>query len=123
MKLNESILETIKVKLGLNPDYDEAFDVNLVTSINTAFERLYTLGIGPQDKPFRIEDGDSKWTDFIEAENFIDSVIDYIYFKVKLMFDLPATSFAIEAVKNQIGELEFLFLCKADELKKEEETN
>jgi hypothetical protein len=120
MKLNESILETIKVKLGLNPDYDEAFDVNLVTSINTAFERLYTLGIGPQDKPFRIEDGDSKWTDFIEAENFIDSVIDYIYFKVKLMFDLPATSFAIEAVKNQIGELEFLFLCKADELKKEE---
>lgn len=120
MKLNESILETIKVKLGLNPDYDEAFDVNLITSINTAFERLYTLGIGPQDKPFRIEDGDSKWTDFIEAENFIDSVIDYIYFKVKLMFDLPATSFAIEAVKNQIGELEFLFLCKADELKKEE---
>ena len=120
MKLNESILETIKVKLGLNPDYDEAFDVNLVTSINTAFERLYTLGIGPQDKPFRIEDGDSKWTDFIEAENFIDSVIDYIYFKVKLMFDLPATSFAIEAIKNQIGELEFLFLCKADELKKEE---
>ena len=120
MKLNESILETIKVKLGLNPDYDEAFDVNLVTSINTAFERLYTLGIGPQDKPFRIEDGDSKWTDFIEAENFIDSVIDYIYFKVKLMFDLPATSFTIEAVKNQIGELEFLFLCKADELKKEE---
>lgn len=120
MKLNESILETIKVKLGLNPDYDEAFDVNLVTSINTAFERLYTLGIGPQDKPFRIEDGDSKWADFIEAENFIDSVIDYIYFKVKLMFDLPATSFAIEAVKNQIGELEFLFLCKADELKKEE---
>jgi len=120
MKLNESILETIKVKLGLNPDYDEAFDVNLVTSINTAFERLYTLGIGPQDKPFRIEDGDSKWTDFIDAENFIDSVIDYIYFKVKLMFDLPATSFAIEAVKNQIGELEFLFLCKADELKKEE---
>lgn len=120
MKLNESILETIKVKLGLNPDYDEAFDVNLVTSINTAFERLYTLGIGPQDKPFRIEDGDSKWTDFIDAENFIDSVIDYIYFKVKLMFDLPATSFAIEAIKNQIGELEFLFLCKADELKKEE---
>lgn len=120
MILEDSILETIKVKLGLNPDYDEAFDINLVTCINTAFERLFTLGIGPQEKAFRIEDGNSKWTDFLETDKFIDSVIDYIYFKVKLMFDIPATSFAIEAIKNQINELEFLFIVQADDLKKED---
>jgi hypothetical protein len=117
----DSILNTIKIKLGLNPDYDTAFDNNIIPSINSAFVRLQTLGIGPQEgAPFHITGSNETWDDFFGSDDQIDMVIDYVYLKTKLSFDIPSTSFVIEAYKHQIEEMEFIFIVLTTDKKKKE---
>lgn len=115
MSNTDSILDTIKIKIGINPDYDDAFDVHIITNINTAFERLKYLGIGP-DNGFRITGSTETWDMYLTNDEFIDSVIDYISMKVKMLFAPPETSFGIEAIKEQLSELEFFFKVKSDEI-------
>lgn len=115
MSNTDSILNTIKIKVGINPDYDDAFDTHIITNINTVFERLKSLGIGP-DNGFRITGDTETWDMYLTNDEFIDSVIDYISMKVKMLFAPPETSFGIEAVKEQLSELEFLFKIKSDEI-------
>ena len=115
MSNTDSILDTIKIKIGINPDYDDAFDVHIITNINTAFERLKYLGIGP-DNGFRITGSTETWDMYLTNDEFIDSVIDYISMKVKMLFAPPETSFGIEAIKEQLSELEFFLKIKSDEI-------
>lgn len=115
MSNTDSILDTIKIKIGINPDYDDAFDVHIITSINTTFERLKYLGIGPENG-FRITGSTETWDMYLTNDEFIDSVIDYISMKVKMLFAPPETSFGIEAIKEQLSELEFFFKVKSDEI-------
>lgn len=115
MSNTDSILDTIKIKIGINPDYDDAFDVHIITNINTIFERLKYLGIGP-DNGFRITGSTETWDMYLTNDEFIDSVIDYISMKVKMLFAPPETSFGIEAIKEQLSELEFFLKIKSDEI-------
>lgn len=115
MSNTDSILDTIKTKIGINPDYDDAFDVHIITNINTTFERLKYLGIGP-DNGFRITGSTETWDMYLTNDEFIDSVIDYISMKVKMLFAPPETSFGIEAIKEQLSELEFFLKIKSDEI-------
>lgn len=111
----DSILDTVKLKVGINPDYDDAFDIHLITNINTTFDRLKYLGIGPENG-FRITGSTETWDMYLTDGEFIDSVIDYICMKVKMLFAQPETSFGIEAVKEQINEIEFFLKVKSDEI-------
>ena len=115
MSNTDSILDTVKLKIGINPDYDDAFDVHIITNINTTFERLKYLGIGPENG-FRITGSTETWDMYLTNDEFIDSVIDYVCMKVKMLFAAPETSFGIEAMKEQISELEFFFKLKSDEI-------
>lgn len=115
MSNTDSILDTIKIKIGINPDYDDAFDVHIITNINTTFERLKYLGIGPENG-FRITGSTETWDMYLTNDEFIDSVIDYISMKVKMLFAPPETSFGIEAIKEQLSELEFFLKIKSDEI-------
>ena len=103
---SNSILTDTKKLLGLAEDY-EIFDQDIVIYINAAFSTLFQLGIGPTDKPFTIADKVSKWSDFSEDPNVFASVKVYIYQKVRLAFDPPQSSFAVEAIKEQITEWEW----------------
>lgn len=111
-----SILDTTKKKLGIAADYTE-FDLDIVTEINSVFSTLTQLGVGPADG-FEIEDATKKWSDFLGVGlnpryNFVRT---YIYQKVRLSFDPPATSFGIEALKEQIKELEFRLSVVREEI-------
>lgn len=100
------VLNSIKKRIGFEPDYT-VFDQDLLVSINTAFFNLRQLGVGP-DKGFRISSSSDGWDGFVSQENpSFDAVKDYVYLKVRLAFDPPATSFAIDAIKGQISELEY----------------
>jgi hypothetical protein len=101
----ESILTSTKKLLGLAADYTE-FDVDIVMHINSAFATLHQLAVGPTNSLY-IVDATSTWTEFIEGQLNINSVKSYIYFKVRLAFDPPATSFAITSMENMAKELEF----------------
>lgn len=102
---DESILTTTKKLLGLTEDYEE-FDTDVIMHINSAFATLNQLGVGPANSLF-ITDKTTPWTDFIQDQANINSVKTYIFYKVKLAFDPPTTSFAIESIKAQTLELEW----------------
>jgi hypothetical protein len=101
----ESILDSIKKVLGLDPEYTE-FDNDVIMHVNSIFSTLNQLGVGPEDS-FSIEDSTSIWDDFIGSAKNISSVKSYVYLKVRLIFDPPATSFAIAAFEKQAAELEW----------------
>lgn len=101
----ESILISIKKLLGLEADYT-VFDTDITMHINSVFMILNQLGVGPE-KCFKIEDDLAVWTDFTEDSEEIEAVKSYIYHKVKMLFDPPASSSVIEANKQIINELEW----------------
>ena len=53
IKMEESILLSIKKLLGVEKDYTN-FDTDIIIHINTAIMVLSELGVGPQDKIFKI---------------------------------------------------------------------
>lgn len=100
----DSILTSIKKALGLDEDYI-AFDPDILLFINSVLANLNQIGVGPVDG-FQIEDKTVTWDDFLGDDPRLNNVKALVYTKVRLMFDPPATSFAIEAIENIARELE-----------------
>jgi hypothetical protein len=100
-----SILNSTKKILGIANDYT-AFDLDIITHINTAFSTLTQLGVGPADG-FMIEDDSAVWAEFIDTDNQLNSVKSYVFLRVRLLFDPPGTSYLINAYQDQIKELEW----------------
>lgn len=103
--MEKSILKSVKKVLGLNEDYD-AFDVDILMHINTAFFTLNQLGVGPEGG-FEIEDASLKWEDFLGSEKDLNAVQSYVFVRVRLLFDRPETSYGIQALERQANELEW----------------
>lgn len=111
----ESILTSIKKRLGLSEEY-EAFDPEIIMEINTAFFDLNRLGVGPSDV-FFIEDDTSVWTDFISSDTKTvvrEAIKTYIYLRTKLGFDPPAGTAHIEAINRRIDQLEWTMNCAVE---------
>ena len=100
-----SILTSVKKNLGIDESYT-FFDDDILLYINGVFSTLNQLGIGPDDG-FAIEDDTATWDTYLADNLKLNSVKTYMYLKVRLLFDPPATSFAIEALNNQATELEW----------------
>ena len=100
-----SILLSTKKILGLEADYT-AFDVDIIIHINSVFLTLTQLGLGPAEG-FAIEDESAVWSDFLGDNLKLNAVKTYIYLRVRLIFDPPATGYVIDAMQNQVRELEF----------------
>lgn len=103
--METSILKTIREMIGPSASYD-VFDTNLITHINSAFARLCELGVGPE-QPFRIQDDTAEWTDFMDADQMHPGVKDYIYLKVSLIFDPPASATVANLYKEELEKLEW----------------
>lgn len=114
--MDESILNSIKKLLGIPADY-EAFDIDIIIHINTVFVVLYELGVG--DEPFSITDKTAVWGDFLNDSRDLELVKSYVYLKVRLMFDPPTSSSAIQAMKDLVSELEFRINILVDPRKEE----
>lgn len=103
--MEESILKSTKKILGLDADYT-IFDLDVITHINAAFSILDQLGVGPEGG-FYIEDDTSEWSEYALPPSQMHLVKTYVYLKVRLLFDPPATSFLISAANEQIKEYEW----------------
>ena len=103
--MDDSILNTIKKQLGITEDYT-VFDSDLIMHINSVFLTLSQLGVGP-DEGFFIEGKADSWTDYIDEGILLNSIKTYVYLKVKLLFDPPGSSYAVDAINNIIKELEW----------------
>ena len=102
--MNGSILDSIKKNLGIVPEYT-AFDDQIILDINAAFSTLHQLGFGP-DEGFEITGIDEFWSDIIEEPRF-NFVKSYVCMKVRVMFDPPTSSYALDALNKQIAEYEW----------------
>lgn len=112
MAVTTSILDSVKKPLGIDSSYD-VFDQDIIMHINSVFATLQQLGVGPSDA-FAIEDSSANWDEFIKDTKNINSVKSYIYIKVRLLFDPPTTSFALDAMKKQADEYEWRLNVAAD---------
>lgn len=99
----DSILTSIKKLLGITEEYTH-FDPDLIMHINSIFFTLNQLGVGPE-KPFTIRDSSATWDDF-QSEN-IEAVRTYIGLRARLYFDPPTNSSLLNAMKEDVRELEF----------------
>lgn len=111
--MNDSILVTIKKMLGLDADYD-AFDQDITIMINEAFMVLAQLGVGDREG-FAITGLDETWSQFLgDFTSVYESVKTYIYLKVRLIFDPPASSAVITSYENRIAMLEWRLNIEAE---------
>lgn len=100
-----SILDSIKKLLGLEPDYT-AFDQDIIIHINSVFSLLHQIGASPVDG-VTISDNTAPWSMFIGDRANVQLVKTYTYLKVRLWFDPPSTSFALDSLKEQVREMEW----------------
>lgn len=110
--MNESILTSVKKLLGVTEDYT-AFDVDIIIHINTVFMILNQLGVGPT-KCFSISDKKAVWSDFLGDSTEYEAVKTYVCLKVRMLFDPPTNSGAMEATKRMIEELEWRLFVTAE---------
>ena len=101
----DSILNSIKKLLGITEEYKH-FDQDIIIHINSVFSILRQIGVGPEEG-FIITDSTSTWDEFTVDDIKIESVKTYVYLKVRLIFDPPSSSAAIDAIKENIKEIEW----------------
>lgn len=109
---NDSILMSIKRMLNVDPE-EQAFDMEIGTHINGVFMTLWQLGIGPDDG-FSVRDADTQWTDFSNDKTLVETLKEYVYLKVRMIFDPPASSIVADAYNSRISELEWRLNIQAE---------
>ena len=101
-----SILDSVKKKIGLDPEEITEFDPDLIDAINTFLSVLTELGIGP-DEGFKIHDNSTTWEDFVGDCPKLDMVRSYVFIRTRLIFDPPQNSYLITHLKDEAKELEW----------------
>lgn len=112
-----TILTDVKQMLGLTEDYTP-FDQELVMHINSVLMILNQLGVGtpnfritltqmPGDNPQMVST--ETWTQFFGTSYLgnMEAVKSYVFTKVKLLFDPPASGTLMESYKKLADEFEF----------------
>ena len=111
-RLDDSILVTLREALGIEGDADD-FDTDLIIHINSGLNFLTQVGIGPAEG-FAINGDSEKWSDFISEDRF-NMVKAYLLLKLKVVFDPPANSFVLSALKEEVAETEWRLKEEAEE--------
>lgn len=93
--MSASILETIKKMIGA--DVNDVFDEDIIIHINSALATLAQVGACP--KGSMITGSTETWADIFGNPLIGAKVKTYIYYKVRLGFDPPQSSFAGESIK------------------------
>lgn len=110
--MNESILTSIKKLLGIPSDYTH-FDEDIVIYINSALNVLTEMGVGNPDG-FLIVGASQVWNDFIPNYNKLAMIKEFVYLKVRLIFDPPQNSILTEVINQRLDELTYRIYITAD---------
>jgi len=114
---NSSILNSIKVQLGI-PESHTEFDQMIQLDINTAFDILNQIGVGPK-RPFVVESDLDEWDQFICQVN-TEMVKRYVAMKVREMFDPPSGA-AADALTRQLDEITWRLSVAVHEAEREDD--
>lgn len=112
--MDGSILNDIKKMLGLPSDYTP-FDQDLIIFINSVLGTLFQLGVG--SSPFSITSAENTWTEFLGGTPYmsaLESVKSYVFLKVRILFDPPASSTILQAFNDAAKEYEWRIYITAN---------
>ena len=111
--MNESILTSTKKFLMIAEDY-EAFDPDIIMHINTVLRRLNQLNVGVQN--FFITDKTKTWDEFLpgEDEARYNQAKEYVFLRVRILFDPPQSSSVMKALEDNMREYEYMLYIEAD---------
>lgn len=109
---SSSILDSVKKLLGI-AEHDDGFDYEIKDLINAEFLSLHQLGVGPKEG-FSINGPDNRWSEYTDNLRLVDAVRQFVYLRVRLVFDPPASSTVADAINNRINELEFRLNVQAE---------
>lgn len=101
--MEETILQSVKGRLGIVSDYD-VFDDQVLMDINTAFSVLHQLGVGPKEG-YDITSS-TTWSEVI-TEPRLNMIKNYVYVKVKVLFNPPNVSFVLNNLTEELREMEW----------------
>jgi hypothetical protein len=116
-EVSESILLSTKKKVNIPADYT-AWDDDIVSYINAALAELNQYGVGPVEG-LQIEDADTAWTEFYEDPR-LNAIQTFVGLRVRLLFDPPPTSFAINMMEEQLKEMGWRLLVAQEDITAEE---
>lgn len=105
------LLDVAEVVLGSIEEVD-AFKSDLIIHINSALMTLGQIGVG--EDYYRITGDAETWSDFVGDDTRVAAIQDYVTSKVKLAFDPPSSSAALESLTELIREMEWRLQIQAD---------
>ena len=111
--MDESILDSIKLILGVDTEYD-VFDSEILMAINSSFMSLTQLGLGPAEG-FKVPNKATTWADILGTRQDLESVRSYIGIKSRILFDPPTNSYIMQALNNAATELEWRIRTQLEE--------
>lgn len=112
-EVRDSILLSIKKKIGGLDEDNEYFNTDLILNINASFMVLAQVGVGPAI-PYKIDGPENTWDEF-ECHN-LEGVKEYLFIKAKLTFDPPQNGSAMNALEKRADELEWRLQIFSEEL-------
>lgn len=118
--MSESILNSIKQMLSILNE-DTAFDMELISHINNAFADLTHSGSGLNW--YMIQDSSNTWNEFTENEGAQAQAKQYIFCKVRLLFDPPGNSFVVDSISKSKDEAYWRFYEILDQERINNNTN
>lgn len=102
--METSILKTVKSSLGLDVN-DTSFDAEVILFTNTVLATLNQIGVGPETG-FQITDATATWDNLLGSDLRLNAVQSFVHLRVRLLFDPPQSSFAVESLERIAKEYE-----------------
>lgn len=109
--MNDSILITIRNCLGLKNV--NVFDEDLILFINSALATMKQIGV--TKSLFRITGEDETWSDFLQEKSLFEMVKEFVFIKVRMMFDPPNSSYVMQSLKEESEELKWRINAEVEE--------
>lgn len=102
--LQDSIFLSVKQMAGLSIE-DDSFNLEVLVHTNSVLNILWQLGVGSEN--FVITGESETWRDFLGETTKFEMVKTFVYLKTRLVFDPPANSVLMQALKEQAAEYEW----------------
>lgn len=98
-----SVLQEIKTMLSNIPFEMKAFDQEIILYINSAIFKLSNQGTNWSGR--KVTGYEETWNDLFDESPELNSIKEFIFIDVKLVFDQPSTSYGINNFKERANEL------------------
>lgn len=107
MEAYDSILKSVRKKLGLDPENGTEFDADLIDFINSAISVLTQVGIG-SNMGYAIQDDSQTWSEFLGDDPRLNMAKTYVFDRCRLAFDTSSmSSYVLSSIQDRIREFEW----------------